>query len=148
MNDILPNEVITRFIFNRGNQYFSPANKIVRFKSFMPPPDLEDRSKYSPDLSVCRISVPSGSEVMPDDEIWKIGLELEKVQQPARTLRARADLPVSSIYDNNLKVIPDPQPCYKEHANINPFPPDRLGCQMLATELARVSEFVRLPEKI
>lgn len=148
MNDILSNEVITRFIFNRGNQYFSSANKIVRFKSFMPPRDCEDRSKYSPNLSVCCVSVPSDSRMIPDDEIWKIGLEIEKVQQPPRTLRARADLLVSSVYENNLRVTPDPQPFYKEHANINPFPPDRLGCQMLATELALVSEFVPLPEDI
>lgn len=142
MNDILPNEIITRFIFDSGNQYFSSTNKVVRFKSFMPPRDREDRSKYSPDLSVCRISVPSGNGVLPKDKIWKIGLKIGLDRQPSRKPKARANLSVSSVYDINLKVIPDPQPCYKQHANIRPFPPDRLGCQILATELALVSKFV------
>ena len=75
MNDISQDEIITRFIFDRKRDYFSGANKTVQFKSFMPPPDPEDRSKYSPDLSVCRISILSGNGVMPSDKIWKIGSE-------------------------------------------------------------------------
>ena len=139
MNDISQDEIITRFIFNRKKDYFSPADKIVQFKSFMPPPNPEDRSRYSPDLSVCRISVPSGNGVLPKDKIWKIGLKIGLERQPSRTLKARADLLVSDIYDNHLEVIPDPR-SYEEHANIRPFPPDHLGCQLLATELALVSK--------
>lgn len=146
MNDISQNEIITRFIFDKKKDYFSPANKIVQFKSFMPPSNPEDRSRYSPDLSVCRISVPSGNGVLPKGKIWKIGVKIGLERQPSRTLKARADLSVSSVYDNHLKVIPDPQPCYNEHANISPFPSDHLGCQLLATELALVSKLVILSE--
>ena len=145
MNDISQDEIITRFIFDRKRDYFSGANKTVQFKSFMPPPDPEDRSKYSPDLSVCRISILSGNGVMPSDKIWKIGLKIGIERQPSRTLKARADLPISSVYENNLKVISDPQP-YKEHANITPFPPDELGCLRRATKLADVSKLVILSE--
>lgn len=145
MNDISQDEIITRFIFDQKKDYFSRANKTVEFKSFMPPPDPEDRSKYSPDLSVCRISDPSGNGILPKDEIWKIGLKIGLERQPPRTLKARAALPVSSVYDNNLKVIPDPKPWYKEHANITPFPPDELGCLRLATKLAHVSKLKIMP---
>ena len=145
MNDISQDEIITRFIFTRRKKYYSPTDKIVQFKSFMPLLDLEDRSKYSPDLSVCRISDPSGNGILPKDEIWKIGQKIGLERQPPRTLRARADLPVTSIYDNNLKVTPDPKPCYKEHANITPFPPDELGCLRLATRLAHVSKLEIMP---
>ena len=91
MNDILPNEIITRFIFDSGNQYFSSTNKIVRFKSFMPPRDREDRSKYSPDLSVCRISVPSGNGVLPKDKIWKIGLKIGLDRQPSKKTKSPSE---------------------------------------------------------
>ena len=136
MNDISQDEVITRFIFNR-RKYFSFVNKTVKYKAFMPPPNREDSSIYSPDLSVCRISVPADSGVLPEDKIWEIGQK--DVQRSGRELKARADISVSDIYKNGLKVIPDFKP-YKEHANITPFPPDELGCQRLATKLAHISK--------
>ena len=144
MNDISQDEIIARFIFDRKKKYFSPVDKTVQFKTFMPTTDREDPTKYNPDLSVCRISVLSGNGVMPNDKIWKIGQKIGRERQPSRTLKARADLVVSKIYENNLKVIPDPQP-YKEHANITPFPPDELGCLRLATKLADVSKLKIIP---
>ena len=143
MNDISQDEVLTCFIFS--DKHFARTSGTVKFRVFMPPLVSKDPPVYSPDVSVCRISAISDSKVLPDDKVWEIGLK--HVQKPGRSIKARADLLVSDVYENNLKVIPDPEP-YKEHANITPFPPDRLGSQMLATELARVSKLVMLPNHI
>lgn len=142
MNEISQDEVITCFIFS--DKHFARTSGTVKFRVFMPPIVSKNPTVYSPDVSVCRISETSDGGVLPDDEVWKIGLQ--HVQKPGRRIKARADLLVSDVYKNNLKVIPDPEP-YKEHANITPFPADRLGCQMLATELARVSTLVMLPKE-
>ena len=143
MNDISPDEVITCFIFS--DKHFARTSGTVKFRVFMPPLVSKDPPQYSTDVSVCRISAMSDSGVLPEDKVWEIGLKY--VQKSDRRIKARADLLVSDVYENNLKVIPAPEP-YKEHANIMPFPPDRLGCQMLATELALVSQLVMLPKEI
>lgn len=142
MNDISQDEVLTCFIFS--DKHFARTSGTVKFRVFMPPLVSKDPPKYSSDVSVCRISMSSDGSVLPEHKVWEIGLK--HVQKPDRRIKARADLLVSDVYENNLKVIPDPAP-YKEHANITPFPPDRLGCQMLATELARVSKLVMLPKE-
>ena len=135
-----PNEKLTRFIFDRDG--FAPGKGIVRFKAFIPPKVSTDPTVYSPDLSVCRISLISGSGVLPDDKVWEIGLT--HVHRPGRRLKARADFSAGDVYENNLQVVPDPQP-YKEHANITPFPPDELGTLRLATKLAHVSKLELVP---
>lgn len=142
MNDISRDEVLTCFIFS--DKHFARTNGTVKFRVFMPPLVSKDPPKYSPDVSVCRISETANGGRLPDDKVWEIGLN--HVQKPNRKIKARADLLVSDVYANNLKVVPDPVP-YKEHANIRPFPPDRIGCQLLATELARVSKLVMLPKE-
>ena len=142
MNDVSQDEIITCFIFS--DKHFARTSGTVKFRVFMPPLISDDPIKYSPDVSVCRVSITTNDRVLPDEKIWKIGLE--HVQKPGRRLKARADLLVKDVCENNLKVVPDPKP-FKEHANITPFPPDRLGCQMLATELARVSKLGILPSE-
>ena len=143
MNDISQDEVITCFIFS--DKHFARTSGTVKFRVFMPPLVSKDPPIHSPDVSVCCISAPSDNRVLPDEKVWEIGLKY--VQKPDRRIKARADLLVSDVYKNNLKVIPDPKP-YREHANITPFPPDRLGCQMLATELALASQLVMLPNDV
>ena len=142
MNGISQDEVITCFIFS--DKHFARTSGTVKFRVFMPPLVSKDPPVYSPDVSVCCISATSDNKVFPDEKVWEIGLK--HVQKPNRRMKARADLLVSDVYENNLKVIRDPKP-YREHANITPFPPDRLGCQMLATELARVSKLVILSKE-
>ena len=133
--NVSPDEKLARFVFSRKD--FSPRNGTVKFKAFMPPRDSENKSVYHSDLSVYRTSVLS------DSEVWEIGREY--VQTAERRLKARADLSVADVYRNNLKVIPDPQ-SHKLHANITPFPSDRIACQRIATELARTSKLVIPPE--
>lgn len=142
MNEISPDEKLTRFIYDRDD--FKPSTGEVKFSAFMPPKVKTIPPTYKSDLSVCRISERSGNRVLSEDKIWKIGLE--DVNRPGRTLRARADLSASDVYQHNLKVIADPQ-SFKEHANITPFPPDELGCLRLATKLALVCKLEVKPRE-
>lgn len=139
--NVSPDEKVTRFLFSRGD--FSTQNGTVKFKAFMPPRNREIRALYNPDLSVYRISaLPDGSEELSDDQVWEIGREY--VQTEGRILKARADLAVDDVYQNNLEVVPAPSP-HKRHANIAPFPTDRTSCQRIATKLALASELVIIP---
>ncbi len=134
--NIPPGEKLTRFI--RYNRDFAKPN-IVRHQVFLP-------HKKKTDISVFRIS-----ELL-DNEVWRIGLE--HVQTDELPVLARADLSVSDVYDNNLKVIPDPQ-SHEAHANITGFPAereenkteDRKLRRSIARKLALVSELVMPPKQ-
>lgn len=134
--DIPPGEKITRFI--RYNRDFAEPNT-VRHQVFLP-------HKKKTDISVFCIS-----ELL-DNEVWRIGLE--HVQTDELPVLARADLFASDVYDNNLEVIPDPQP-HEAHANITGFPAereknkteDRKFRRAIARKLALVSELVMPPEQ-
>ena len=91
----------------------------------MPPPDSED-------LSVFRISALS------DSDVWTIG---EEYVQGERTLRARVDLLAEVVYENHLTVIPDTTP-HELHANITPFPTDKIARDRIARKLALASQLV------
>ena len=119
-------EKLTRFIFSK--RHFSVEKKVVKYAAFMPPPDSED-------LSVFRISSLSESEV------WVIGRENV---QGERTLRARADLLAEVVYENHLTVIPDIIP-HELHANITPFPADKIARDRIARKLALASQLVIMP---
>ena len=123
-------EKLTRFIFSKS--HFSVQNKTVKYGAFIPPPDSEDRSICSPDLSVYDISGLSESEV------WMIG---RQYVQGIRSIKARADLSVQDVHSNNLKVTSAPQ-LHERHANITPFPSDRLTCEQIARRLALASQLV------
>ena len=103
----------------------------------MPPKDKENPVLYTAELSVCLTSGLSNYEV------WKLGIE--NVQTEARSLYARADLLVADVSKAGLKVVHDPEP-YEQHANLTPFPSDKLACQRIATKLALASQLVVIPE--
>lgn len=130
-----PDEKVTRFICS--SKQFASGSGTVNFRAFMPPKDKENPTLYTADLSVCLISGLSNYEV------WQIGIE--NVQSAARSLRARADLSGADVSKAGLKVVHDPQP-YEQHANLTPFPADKLTCQRIATKLARASQLVVMPE--
>ena len=130
-----PDDEITRFICSRS--HFAPRTGTVNFRAFMPPKDKENPNVYTAELSVCLTSELS------DDEVWKLGIE--NVQSAARSLYARADLLVADVSKAGLKVVHDPQP-YERHANLTPFPADKLACQRIATKLALASQLVVIPE--
>lgn len=134
--DILPGEKITRFI--RYSDHFNEPN-IVRQEAFLP-------HRKKTDISVFRISELSR------DTVWKIGWE--HVQTNERPIYARADLLACSIYENDLKVIPDPR-SHTQHANITGFPvereehktADRRIRRAIARKLALASELVMPPKQ-
>ena len=130
-----PDDEITRFICSRS--HFAPRTEKVNFRAFMPPKDKENPDLYTAELSVCLTSGLSNYEV------WKLGIE--NVQSAARSLSARADLSVAAVSKAGLKVVHDPQP-YERHANLTPFPSDKLACQSIATKLALASQLVVIPE--
>lgn len=137
MDDISQDEILSRFIFS--SKHFARRNETVKFRAFMPPQISKDPPLYSPELSVYRLSGLS------DNEKWAIGQTY--IQTEDRSIKARADLPVQEVYKNKLSVISDTQP-HERHANITPFPSDRLACQRLATKLARASKLVIPPEDV
>ncbi len=126
----LRSEKLTRFIFSK--RHFSVEKKIVKYGAFIPPPD-------SVDLSIFCISALS------EKEVWEIGWR--NVETEKRRLKARADIFVSNVYENNLEVVPDPQP-HELHANITPFPIDRRERDHIARRLALASKLVLPPEEI
>ena len=134
--NVLPGEKITRFI--RYSDHFDEPN-IVREGVFLP-------HRKKTDISVFRISELS-CEV-----VWEIGWE--RVQTNERPVYARADLLASSIYENNLKVTPDPR-SHIQHANITGFPvereehktTDRRIRRAIARRLALASELVMPPKQ-
>ena len=96
----------------------------------------------SADLSVFCISALS------EKEVWEIGQR--NVETEKRRLKARADIFVSNVYENNLEVVPDPQP-HELHAfrnGITPFPIDRKERDHIARRLALASKLVLPPEEI
>ena len=125
--NVSPDEKLTRFIFSKS--HFSPKNQTVKYAAFIPPVD-------SRDLSVFRISSIS------DSEVWRIGKE---DVQGNRTLRARADFSVAQVDKIDLKVVPDTK-AHILHANITPFPLDRITRQIIATKLADASKLKEMPE--
>jgi hypothetical protein len=137
MDDISQDEILTRFIFS--SRHFSRRNETVKFGAFMPPQVSKDPPLYNQDLSVYRLSG------LLDNEKWTIGWEY--VQTESRSIKARADVPAQEVYKSRLDVVSDVKP-HERHANITPFPPDRLGCQKLATKLARASKLVIPPEDV
>jgi hypothetical protein len=126
----LRSEKLTRFIFSK--RHFSVEKKIVKYGAFIPPPD-------SVDLSIFCISALS------EKEVWEIGWR--NVETEKRRLKARADIFVSNVYENNLEVVPDPQ-SHELHANITPFPIDRRERDYIARRLALASKLVLPPEEI
>ena len=134
--DVSPGEKITRFI--RYSDDFDEPNT-VRQDVFLP-------HKRKVDISVFRITELSCNAV------WEIAWE--RVQTDERPVYARADLLASSVYENNLKVIPETR-SHELHANITGFPPereenktaDRRIRRAIARRLALASELVMPPKQ-
>ena len=136
---VSPGEKLTRFI--RYGSHFSIVANRVRPDAFLP-------HKNEVDISVFRISGLNDSQELSKNEIWEIGRE--HVQTEDRSIKARADLLASNVYDSNLEVVPDDPP--ERHADIRPLPVDnsptnRKTRRALATKLANFSKLVIPPEE-
>lgn len=93
----------------------------------MPPKDLR--------LSVYRID---GLQI---EEIWEIGQRevIDAMGQP-KILYGIADVKVSTVQENNLKVEPDDRP--PRHANIIGWPEEKEKQKIIAQELAAGAKLV------
>lgn len=92
----------------------------VRFKAFMPPPNLR--------LSVCRID---GLRI---DEIWEEGQKVILAMPQQKTLYGVADIKAGVVEGVKLKIDPDPVPC--RHTNIVGWPEEDAKQLSIAHELA------------
>ena len=120
-------EKLARFIFSKS--HFSVENKTVKYGAFIPPANSADLSVY------CIASLS-------DSGVWTIGREY--VETGDRRVKARADFLAESVYEIDLRVIPDTQP-HERHANITPFPADRKARNRIARKLALASELAIMP---
>ena len=130
--NVLPGEKLARFI--RYGDHFRVATNKVRHEAFLP-------HKNSMDLSVYRIS--GLSEI----DVWTIGRKY--VQGKEKSIKSRADISASTVYENNLEIVPDEQG-HERHANITPFPianslADKKMRRTIASKLALASVLVIMP---
>lgn len=131
--NVQPDERLTHFIFSK--KHFSVVNQRVKYGAFVP------QKKSPEEISVYRTSS------LTESEVWDIGREY--VKSGDRTIKARADLLASDVYEIDfihLKVIPDIRP-HHLHANIVPIPIDREDRDEVLRELACLSKLVLAPPK-
>ena len=121
MDQIKPEECLTRYIFHKG--HFSITQKRPKYVVFMPSPHGE--------TSVFCISNLS------DNEIWNIG-DREVAQKRGLPLLGRADILAFHVFNKNLKLIPDN--CPPRHANIVNWPTEKSEKKLIAIELAESSQ--------
>lgn len=120
-----PKESLGRYLSQRT--HYSPEKNSVKPQAFMPPLNLC--------LSVFRID---GLQL---EEIWEIGQKkvIDAMQQP-KVLHGIADVKVSTVQENNLKVEPDDRP--PRHANIIGWPEEKEKQKIIAQELAAKAKLV------
>lgn len=103
MEDIAPQEILSRFILDSG--CFSKEKNEVKFRAFLPDPYRE--------VSVFRVTGWA------EELIWQVGLTYIANPQH-RSLKARADILTENVIDNGLVVNPDEPP--PNHAVIVEWP--------------------------
>jgi hypothetical protein len=106
-NEVLPSETVSRYLFE-GN--IRSSDNTIRHSAFIPPSSLK--------LSVFRIYD------LADNDIWNLAVEkVEPYRKEAGTVIGRGDLLVSTVIQENLRVIPDSAP--SRHADVCGWPDDR-----------------------
>lgn len=110
---------LARFIKDR--KHYSPVNKSVKPRAFMPPSDLK--------LSVFQI------QDLADLQIWQLGDE-----HVSDSVRARGDFTVSIVTQLGLNADPDDVP--ERHVNIIGWPEEKHEQKSIAQELAAKATLV------
>jgi hypothetical protein len=119
-----PSETVTRYIFEAG--HFSRTTARVKAKALEP-------SSIDNLASVFRIIELS------DEQIWELG-QLFVEPRRGRSTLARADIPISNIIRQGLRVDPDEPP--PRHANIAGWPGEKDANMSKAQELAADARLV------
>jgi len=122
---VSPKESLGRYLSQRT--HYSTTKNSVKPQAFMPPLDLR--------LSVFRID---GLQL---EEIWEIGQKkVMDAMHQLKVLYGIADVKVSKVQENNLKVDPDNRP--PRHANIIGWPEEKEKQKIIAQELAAEAKLV------
>jgi len=128
VQEVLPEEKIARFILDSSHIGGQKERRRVKPAEFLP----KDGKK-----SIYRISHPDLTE----EEIWHIGEQhvlipfREKNKQPHKTMKGRADLEASYVYEQNLCFDPNGDP-HPRHANIVGWPNEKPEQLLKAIKLA------------
>lgn len=121
---ITDDEIIARFIVSKR---WIRSDNSVKPEAFMPHP--------YPDLSVTR------HLGLCESQLWAIGKDV--VAPTGRTLHGRADVEVSVVRSQDLKVTSAPLPQNPNHANITGWPLGKPEQKIKALEIANESILFR-----
>jgi hypothetical protein len=114
-----PQELLGRYLTEK--KHFSILKNEVKFKAFMPPPNLR--------LSIYNIN---GLSL---EEIWDIGEKnVVSAMTPPRSLYGVAEIQAGVVFRQGLAVQADNIP--PRHANVIGWPPEEAGQMAIAQELA------------
>ena len=119
---VLASEWVARFINQKS--YFRSSNKTARHNAFMPNRNGETSIYRTIDLS--------------EKEIYEIG-QRYVAEVLGKGLLGRAEIVVSTILEQNLRVEPHPDP-HPRHANIVDWPEDQSKSRLIAIELAAAAQ--------
>lgn len=117
MEDIKIDEVLSRYILDRTHIRYS--NRTVKYSAFLPAPDGT--------TSVFRISSLTG------EQVWAVG-DREVALKRQKPLVGRADISAAYVLKAGLSLDADNNP--PRHANINGWPVERSGQNLIALKLA------------
>lgn len=109
------NELLARYIFE-SNKYSTEKN-VVKPGAFLP-----NRNGQTSVFSI---------QGLEEQEVWEIGESVATNRQ--KTLKARADIDLIKVTNNNLSVVDDEPP--PRHANIVGWRDDKPEQQLIALEL-------------
>lgn len=120
--EVSPSEWVARFIMQKS--YFRSSDRTARHNAFMPNRNGETSVYRTIDLS--------------EKEIYEIG-QIYVAEPLGKRLFGHAEIVVSTILDQRLKVEPHPHP-HPRHANIVDWPEDKSKHKMIALELAAYAQ--------
>jgi hypothetical protein len=106
------------------------SDNVVKPDAFIPHP--------CPDLSVTRHLSAT------EQEVWALGDAVAAATN--KSVYGRADVIVKAFDNQSLTAVPDPIPGNPNHAVVNGWPLEKPQQKMAAIEIAKVAQFVALPQ--
>ena len=126
MPPVAPEERLSRFIISK--HWIQRKEGTAKHSAFLP---------LNNEVSVFRTSS------ITDDAIWNIGESIAANRTPPKTLRGRADIVAENVTGLGLSVIPSEPPLL--HANISGYPTEESEIELIALELASMSNLIYNP---
>lgn len=122
--EVSQSESLGRFLTQ--SNHFAAIKKEVKFKAFMPPPNLH--------LSVQRI------DDLKKEEVWAIGESVLLAMRDRKNLYGVADIKAVVVERENLSIVPDKLP--SRHADIVGWPEDDARQMSIAQEFAAEAKLI------